>query len=139
MALRIIIDTMHLIGLLSDESYMPLADAIDDGKVEATISVVSLTELIKILGKRDENRVRAIVSGLKASKVQILPLDTAAAEKAGYLRLRYDIPTADSLIGSTGIVVGASHILTSDRHFASLRSMIKAIGRDKLLKMIKKL
>ena len=130
---------MHIAGLLSEEDYMPLAEAIDEGRVEAVVSVVSLTELIKILGRFDAERARKTISRLKSSKIGILPLDAMTAERAGYLRLRYDIPTADSLIGSTGIIAKAGHILTSDRHFDSSRSMIKPIDVDKLLKMISKL
>ena len=139
MALKIIVDTMHIVGVLSDKRYMPIADAIDEGKIDAIISVISLTELIKILGKYDLEKTRTTITQLKSSEIDIQPLDTSIAEKAGYIRLKYDIPTADSLIGATGIICKAKHILTSDNHFNSIKSLIKPINLNKLLKLIKKL
>lgn len=65
MALRIIIDTMHIAALLSGDSYMPLARAIDEGTIEAVVSVVGLTELTKILGRYDAERAGKTISRLK--------------------------------------------------------------------------
>ena len=49
---RILIDTMYISALLTDEddSYNKLAQAIDDDKIAGIISVVTLTELVTILG-----------------------------------------------------------------------------------------
>ena len=139
MALKVLLDTMHVIGMLSDPTYLPIAKAIDTGKIDAVISVISITELIKILGKKDLTKAKATVRYLKSSKIKIEELDTSIAERAGELRLKYDIPTADALIGATGINSKADHIFTSDRHFNAIRSMIKPIDVNKFLKVIKKL
>ena len=139
MALRIAVDTMHIVGILSDERYMPVAEAIDTGKIMAVISTISLTELIKLLGKYDPNKARATIKLIKSSKIDIRPVDTSIAEKAGEMRLKYDIPTADSIIGATGIISKAAHIFTSDHHFNSISSLIKPIDINRMLKLIKKL
>ena len=130
---------MHIIGILSDSRYLPLTESIDDEKINAVISVISLTELIKILGKYDKKRTQRTIGHLKSSKIEIEALDSTIAEKAGNLRLKYDIPTADALIGATGIICNADHILTSDPHFNTIRSFIKPIDIDKFLKLIKKI
>jgi hypothetical protein len=52
--------------------------------------------------------------------------------------LKYDIPTADALIGATGIVCNADHVLTSDPHFNAIKSFIKPINVDKMLKLVKR-
>lgn len=139
MALKVLVDTMHIIGILSDPKYQPLASAIDDERIDAVISVISITELIKILGKYDNKKARLTIRHLKSSKIEIEPLDAVTAEKAGIIRLKYNIPTADALICATGIVCNADHILTSDTHFNTVRSIIKPIDINKLLKLIKKL
>ena len=139
MAQRIVVDTMHIVGILSDEMYLPVAEAIDTGKILAVISTISLTELIKVLGKYDLEKARTTVMLIKTSKIDIRPVDTAVAEKAGEMRLKYPIPTADSIIGATGIISKAAHIFTSDHHFNSISSLIKPIDLNRLLKLIKKL
>lgn len=50
------------------------------------------------------------------------------AARAGELRLKYDIPTADSLIAATGVVENVKHILTDDDHFDPLINLIKSIN-----------
>ena len=132
-------DTMHIVDMLSDKKYQPIASAIDEEKIDAMISVVSLTELIKILGSHDIKKTQATIRDLKSSKIEIEPLDTTIAEQAGYLRLDYNIPAADSLIGATGIVCNAEHILTDDTHFDTLKNLIKPITPAKLTKMIRKI
>ncbi|MDP6155798.1 MAG: PIN domain-containing protein [Candidatus Thermoplasmatota archaeon] len=139
MALRIILDTMYVIGIISDKKYLPIAQAIDDGKIDSMVSVITITELIKVLGMVDRKKAIKTVSQLKSSKIDIKVLGLPIAEKAGYLRLKYDIPTADSLIGATGIIHKASHILTNDAHFNSIKSLIKPINYSQVLKLIKKL
>ena len=139
MALKIIVDTMHIVGILSDTIYLSVAEAIDQKKIDAVISVISLTELIKILGKYDLDKTKTTITQLKSSNLEIKPLDTSIAEEAGYIRLKYNIPTADSLIGATGIICKADHILSNDDHFNSIKSLIKPIDLNKLLKLIKKL
>jgi predicted nucleic acid-binding protein len=129
---------MHVIGILSDSKYLPLVESIDDDRINGMISVISITELIKILGKYDREKTRTTIRFLKLSKIEIVPLDSSIAEQAGILRLKYDIPTADALIGATGIISNADHILTNDPHFNVIRKFIKPIDINKLLKLIKK-
>jgi predicted nucleic acid-binding protein len=130
---------MHIIGMLSDPTYMPIAKAIDEKKIHAVISIISLTEIIKILGKKDLKKANSTIRLLKSSNIKIEQMDPSIAEKAGHLRLKYDIPTADALIGATGIICNADNIFTSDRHFNTIRSLIKPIDMKKLLRLINKL
>jgi len=46
----ILIDTMHVADILIDDSYFDLAQAIQDKKITGVVSVVTLTELVKIGG-----------------------------------------------------------------------------------------
>jgi len=58
--------------------------------------------------------------------------------RAGDIRLKYDIPTADSMIAATGIVENVKHVLTNDtRHFGRIKNLIKIKDIKKVLDMAK--
>ncbi|MBU4444391.1 hypothetical protein KJ656_04820 [bacterium] len=43
------------------------------------------------------------------------------------MRLKYNIPTVDSLIAATGLTEGVKHVLTrDDRHFEPIINLIKS-------------
>ncbi len=133
---KILIDTMHIASLLTDEggSYLELAQAVKNQKIIGIVSVVTLTELIKILGI--ENRQK--INDLTYTKLVFINVTQRIATRAGDLRLRYDIPTVDSLIAATGIVEGVKHILTRDTcHFEPIKNQIKTIDLKTALKMAK--
>ncbi len=134
--MKVLIDTMYIAALLADEKLKRLAAAIDDERIDAIASVISLTELVKILGSKDERRMRNTLRKLRSSNLRIADAAPAIAERAGEIRLHYDIPTADALICSTGIVSNAEHVLTDDKHFEATGRLIKPLDLRKLLKMI---
>lgn len=135
---RILIDTMHLGRLLLDDSYLDLAGAISDGDIEAICSVISLAELTKRLGMIDEERMRKIRQELLSSRLIFVNVTRTIAMRAGDLRLRYDIPTVDSIIAATCVVENTRHIFTSDsRHFEPVKTLIKIIDLKTALKMAK--
>jgi predicted nucleic acid-binding protein len=133
----ILIDTMYIEAILSRDEppYTDFADAIDDGKIIGISSTVSLTELIKNLGMKDTTRMQTTVRQLKSSEIILVNVTQKIAARAGELRLRYDIPTVDSLIAATGIVENVRHILTDDDHFNPLVNLIKPIDMKKALKL----
>ncbi len=135
---KILIDTMYIEEIFSKEElpYTTFADAIDNGKIIGISSVVSLTELIKNLGIKNINRMQTTIEELKSSEIILVDVDQRIAEQAGELRLRYDIPTVDSMIAATGIIEGVKHVLTRDlRHFEPVKNLIKIIDLKTALKM----
>lgn len=133
---KILIDTMHIEAIFSkDPRYLNLIDAIDDGKIMGLSSVVTLTELIKNMGKKDEKRMETSVRELKSSEIILVDVTQEIAEEAGRLRLKYGIPTIDSLIAATSIVENIKHVLTTDeRHFGKLPKL-NLIDREKAIKL----
>lgn len=129
------IDTTHLILMLEDADYKTLFEMIDNKRIEGIISVVSLTEITKVLGKRDLAKARNIRFQIKGSNLIIAPIDTRIAEKAGEIRIDHDIPTIDAIICATGIVRGAKHILTADTHFEATKNLIKPIDLKKAIEL----
>ena len=135
---RILIDTMHIASLLiekdEDGPYLQLAQAIKNQKIIGVVSVVTLTELIKNLGEENKQKV----TELTYTNLVFINVTQKIASRAGDLRLKYDIPTIDSLIAATGIVENIKHVLTNDiRHFEKLKNLIKIISIQKALDMSK--
>ena len=132
---KILIDTMHIAALLTDEneSYFELAQALKDQKIIGVVSVVTLTELIKNLGI--ENRKRIL--DLTSTNLVFINVTQRIAMHAGDLRLKYDIPTIDSIIAATCIAENINHILTYDRrHFEPIKK-IKIIDLKMAINMAK--
>jgi predicted nucleic acid-binding protein len=133
----VLIDTMYIEAILikDEPPYTDFADAIDDGKIIGISSTVFLTELIKNLGMRDTDRMKNTIRQLKSSEIILVNVTQKIASRAGELRLKYDIPTVDSLIAATGIVENVRHILTDDDHFNPLVNLMKPIDMKMALKL----
>ena len=134
---KILIDTMHVADLLIEDSYFELAESIHYKKITGLACVITITELIKIRGMKDKERMLSELDKLVTSNLIFVDVDRTIATRAGELRLKYDIPTADSLIAATGIVENVKHILTDDDHFDSVKNLIKPIDLKTALKLIK--
>lgn len=135
--INLLIDTMHVADILIDDSYFELAQAIQNKKMTGLASVITLTELIKIRGMKDKEKMRNDLDRLITSNLVFMDVDSTIAMRAGELRLKYDIPTADSLIAATGIVENVKHVLTDDEHFEPLKNIIKPIDLKTALKLVK--
>lgn len=133
---EILIDTMHIEAIFSkDRRYLKLIDAIDLGKLTGIASVFTLTELVKNMGKKDEARMETAVRELKSSEIVLMDVTQQIAEEAGRLRLKYGIPTSDSVIAATSVIENIKHVLTSDeRHFGKLKKL-NLITLEKAIKL----
>ncbi len=134
--ITILIDTMHVADILIDDSYFELAQAIQNKTMTGLASVITLTELVKIRGMKDKEKMYSDLDGLLTSSLVFMDVDSTIAVRAGELRLKYNIPTADSLIAATGIVGNVKHILTDDEHFKPLKNIIKPIDLRTALKLV---
>ncbi|GFO97945.1 hypothetical protein ig2599ANME_2156 [groundwater metagenome] len=133
---KILIDTMHIEAIFSkDTRYLKLIDAIDEGKIVGISSVVTLTEMIKNMGKKDEKRMETAVRELKSSEIILVDVTPEIAEEAGRLRLKFGVPTADSFIAATSIIENIKHVLTNDeRHFGKVRNL-NLINLERAIKL----
>lgn len=133
---KILIDTMHIEAIFSkDTRYLKLIDAIDDGNIMGISSVVTLTEMIKNMGKKDEKRMETAVRELKSSEIILVDVTSEIAEEAGRLRLKFGVPTADSFIAATSIIENIKHVLTNDeRHFGKVRNL-NLINLERAIKL----
>ncbi len=132
---KILIDTMYISALLTNKNspYFDFAQAVEDDKITGIVSAVTLTELVKILGvKVYKKKIDQLIS----SNLRIIDVSQLIAIRAGELRLKYDIPTADSMIAATGVVENIRHILTDDDHFEATKNLIKPIDLKTAMKLI---
>lgn len=141
---KILVDTMWLEAIFTREEQPTtlsdaldaFADALDNGKILGISSVVSLTELTKHLGNKDEEKMRTTIQELKSSEIIFVNVTSKIAERAGELHWKYGVPTADSLIAATGMVENTRHVLTGDiRHFGPIKNLIKIIDLKQALKI----
>lgn len=133
--IKILIDTMHIIDLLTEDSHFELAQALQSKRIIGVVSVITITELIKVVGLKNVELMHDILNRLISSNLIFVDVNPRIATHAGELRLKYDIPTADSLIAATGVVENVKHILTDDDHFDPLVNKIKKINLKTALKM----
>jgi predicted nucleic acid-binding protein len=126
---------MHIIDLLTEDSHFEFAQALQNKKITGLVSVITITELVKIVGMKNEELMHNILNQLISSNLIFVDVNPRIAARAGELRLKYDIPTADSLIAATGVVENVKHILTDDDHFDPLINLIKPINLKTALKM----
>ena len=133
---KILIDTMHVADILIDDSYFELAQAVENKKILGFVSAITLTELVKIRGIKNKEKMYNTLNQLLSSNLIFLDVTQKIAITAGEIRLKYDIPTADSLIAATGIVENIKHILTDDEHFDATKGLIKPIDLKAAMRLV---
>jgi len=95
------------------------------------VSVVTLTELINLLGK---DIYKEKINGLLSSKLDIIDIDRTIATRGGEFHMNGGLSTGDALIAATGVLENVKHILPDDTHFDDFR-FLKKINLKTALKM----
>jgi predicted nucleic acid-binding protein len=102
---------------------------IEDGFVKAIASSVSLAEiLVKPIREGNltlEKQYKLLFSHFP--NLTILPIDNMVAERAAYLRGKYNIKTPDALIVATALVANADLFITNDQRLEIVKE-IKCIS-----------
>jgi predicted nucleic acid-binding protein len=115
------------------EKAKAILEHIENGFVSAVASSVSLTEIL-IKPIRDGNLTLEKQYKLLFShfpNLTILPIDNVVAERAAYLRGRYNIKTPDALILATALVTNADLFITNDQQLETVKE-IKCISLRQL-------
>jgi predicted nucleic acid-binding protein len=104
---------------------------IEDEFVTAVASSVSLTEiLVKPIREGNltlEKQYKLLFSHFP--NLNILPIDNMVAERAAYLRGKYNIKTPDALIVATALVANADLFITNDQRLEIVKE-IKCVSLD---------
>ncbi|MEX2459683.1 MAG: PIN domain-containing protein [Paenibacillaceae bacterium] len=106
---------------------------IEEGLVTGVASSVSLTEiLVKPIREGNltlEKQYKLLFSHFP--NLTILPVDNVVAERAAYLRGKYNIKTPDALILAAALVANADLFITNDQRLETVRE-IKCVTLDQL-------
>lgn len=134
---KIVLDTKPLIKLFAKEEGWEtvqriLADA-ENGEIEATISVVTLTEIYyKYLHEKRVDLAAARVEELRyAIDVRKIGITEDVAIKAGEFKGKYNVPIADSFIAATAFFEDST-VISDDADFKKI-SEIKTLTEKEFL------
>lgn len=115
------------------EKAKSILEHIENGFVSAVASSVSLTEiLVKPIREGNltlEKQYKLLFSHFP--NLTILPIDNVVAERAAYLRGKYNIKTPDALIVATALVANADLFITNDQRLETVKE-IKCVSLDQL-------
>ena len=94
-----------------------LLRAVDDGKLEAYVSTLSMVELPKVVRPQLQiEKLVALTEELRSSRIVWVPLDEAIALKSRELGLERNLaPAYDAVVLATAVHVGAEALYTYDR------------------------
>jgi len=132
---KIILDTEPLIKLFSKEEgwdcVQKILSAIEAGKIEAAISVVTLTEIYyKYLHEKREDRAKTRTDELKyAVYIRKLDVTEETAIKAGEFKGKYSIPIADAQIAAAAYAEGLI-IISDDADFKKIAEVKTLTGKE---------
>src|SRR3990167_3403075 len=133
----IALDTcIFIYHLEENKKYLPftewlLENLLPNGKINATCSVLALTELL--IRPTREKRLDLVLS-YKALMIgfphlTLISVDPQVAEQAAYFRSAYNQKTPDSIHLASALVSGATLIIGNDRKWKSIME-IKVIALD---------
>ncbi|MBI4449149.1 type II toxin-antitoxin system VapC family toxin [Candidatus Woesearchaeota archaeon] len=111
-------------------------DSIVKGKITATTSYVTFDELFWELKRKTtrEHVIEYTKHFLHIPKLTLVPLDREVTLTAHKLLTTYPLDPRDALHAASAIVSGASHIISEDSDFGTLKEIgwkrINAIGRS---------
>ncbi len=121
----LLIDTEPLIKLFSKEkgweAVQKILLRIESGEIEASISVITLTEINnKYLHEKREDLAKTRIEALKyATYIKKICVDEKIAVKAGEFKGKYRIPIADSLISASAFYINAI-VISNDADFKKI-------------------
>lgn len=134
---RILLDTKPLIKLFAQEdgweAVQKILTCVENGEIEAAISVVTLTEIYyKYVHQKRADLAKTRVEELKyATYVRKLSLNEDAAIMAGEFKGKYGVPISDAFIAATAYF-DDSTVITDDVDFKKIVE-IKTLTEKELL------
>jgi predicted nucleic acid-binding protein len=139
--LKLLLDTHPLIKLFAKEpgweEIQKILLKIENGEIDAAISVVTLTEIYyKYLHEKSIDLAEARVEEIRyATSIKKLVIDEKIAIKAGEFKGKYAIPIVDACISATAYY-NDSIVLSDDADFKKITE-IKVQSEHEYLRSIK--
>jgi len=121
------------------ESSRRVLDAVDDDRIHAVISVVSIAELCAgYYSARDERGKQEFIAHLLSSKgYSVVELDVKLADAAGKIRAVTGLRLPDAIIVASGLEAGARYVVTHDEEFRKAERYLEAVTSQELINRLK--
>ena len=137
---RIVLDTKPLIKLFAKEegweTVQRILSSVEDGEIEAAISVVTLTEIYyKYLREKRADLARTRIEELTyAVYVKKLNINEEAAIKAGEFKGKYNVPVADAFIAAAAYFEDST-VISDDADFKRIADIKTLTEKEFLLRL----
>ena len=139
---RVVLDTNVLLKVYNRESgyegVVEILDQVESGKATATISTVTIAEVaVGYHTSGDEAGLKNFILRLRSTgEYAIVDVDTELAELAGKIRAKTGMRLPDAIIAASGVISGASHVITEDKQFIKVSAFIASLSPDEFLKVL---
>jgi len=143
MAITVVLDTNIFLNVKNREepyydSSRRVLNTVDEGRMRAVISVVSIAELCAgYYSARDERGKQELIMHLLSSKgFIIVDLDVKLADAAGRIRAETGLRLPDAIIVASGLERGATYIVTHDDEFKKGERFLEAVTSQELTRRL---
>lgn len=140
MAETVVLDTNVFLDVINREEPMfasssRLLDLVDEGRVRAVVSTLTLAELSTgycVVG--DEKGWKALLLHLLSSEYyRVVDVDVNVADGAGRVRAETGLRMPDSIIVASGLLNDAGCVVTHDEEFNKASSHIQSITSEEFI------
>ena len=138
---RVILDTNVILKVYNrepgHESVVEILDQVETGKTMAAISTVTIAEVaVGYHTSGDEAGLKDFILRLRTTgEYAIMEVDIESAELAGEIRAKTGMRLPDAIIAASGVISGASHVITEDKNFRKASSFIASLTPEEFLKV----
>lgn len=139
---RVILDTNVLLKVYNrepgHESVVEILDQVETGKTMAAISTVTIAEVaVGYHTSGDEAGLKNFILRLRSTgEYTIVDVDIELAGLAGKIRAKTGMRLPDAIIAASGVISGASHVITEDKKFKKASSFIASLTPEEFLKVL---
>lgn len=139
---RIVLDTKPLIKLFAKEegweNIQKILELVEDGEIEAALSVVTLTEIYyKYLHEKRADVAKVRIKALRyAVNIRKLEVNEEVAVMAGEFKGKYNVPIADAFIAATAYLDDRV-VISDDADFKKI-TKIKSLSEKEFLSVLYK-
>lgn len=144
MEMRIVLDTNIFLNVKNrGEPYFSpskqILDAVDEGKLQAIISVITIAELCSgYYSAGDERGKQELITHLLSTEsYKVVDLDIKLSDLAGRIRAETGLRLPDAIIVASGIESGATYIVTHDEEFRKGKKYLTPITSLDLIKKLR--
>ena len=143
MAITAVLDTnIFLIVKNKEEPHYEFSkqvlDAVDNGRMQAIISVVSVAELcVGYYLAGDEKGKQELIAHLVSSKAfSVVEIDLGLADVAAKIRAETGLRLPDAIIVASGLAKGAAYIVTHDEEFEKANRYLEVVTSQEMIRRL---